>query len=121
IIMTGYLFGDAYREISCHCRFFVLPAGIDGTRPVLLDQMGFGNCVVVKNTPANINVIGDAGLSFDRHRKVDSLTKRIEEISSNYGIVELFRKKALARIKTHYSWERVTDKYESLFNQMMKK
>lgn len=121
IIMTGYLFGDAYREISCHCRFFVLPAGIDGTRPVLLDQMGFGNCVVVKNTPANINVIGDAGLSFDRHREADSLTERIQEISSNYGIVELFRQKALARIKTHYSWERVTDQYESLFNQMMDK
>ena len=80
IIMTGYLFGDAYRQISCHCRFFVLPSGVDGTRPVLLDQMGFGNCIVVKNTPANMKVIGDSGLSFDRHHEVGSLRQRIEEL-----------------------------------------
>ena len=74
--MTGYLFGEEYREISSFCRFFVLPAGFDGTRQVLLDQMGFGNCVVVRDTPANMEVIGDAGLSFDRRDKTSSPCER---------------------------------------------
>ena len=62
------LFGDGYASLSSHCLLFVLPSGVDGTRPVLLDQMGFGNCVVVNNTPANLEVIGDAGIWFDGQR-----------------------------------------------------
>ena len=49
--MTGYLFGEAYQQLSYHSRAFVLPTAIDATRPVLLDQMGFGKCVIVRNTP----------------------------------------------------------------------
>lgn len=118
IIMTGYLFGEEYRQISCHCRFFVLPAGIDGTRPVLLDQMGFGNCVVVRDTPANMEVIGDSGVSFDDLREVESLRERIEELSEQYDKIKCFRQKAIERMKSIYSWERVTDQYEELFQQI---
>ena len=37
VIFTGYLFGDGYASLSSHCYLFVLPSGVDGTRPVLLD------------------------------------------------------------------------------------
>lgn len=118
IVMTGYLVGDEYREISANCRFFVLPAGIDGTRPVLLDQMGFGNCVVVKDTPANLEVIGDAGISFDRRNELDSLRDRLEELSEDAQKVRHFRERALERVREAYSWDRVTDEYECLFRRL---
>lgn len=121
VIMTGYLFGDVYRQISCHCRFFVLPSGIDGTRPVLLDQLGFGNCVVVKDTPANMEVIADSGLSFSRLNEVDSLREKIEELSQDYEKIKEFRSRAIRRIEEEYSWERVVDKYEDLFISMKKR
>src|SRR6185295_17133871 len=73
VVMTGYLLGDEYRQISAHAYYFVLPAGIDGTRPVLLDQMAFGNCVVVRDTPGNMEVIGDAGVGFSHNDDVTSL------------------------------------------------
>lgn len=118
IVMTGYLFGDEYREISAHCRFFVLPAGIDGTRPVLLDQMGFGNCVVVRDTPANLEVIGDAGIPFDHRHEVDSLRDRLDELSGDTEKVRRFGERAFERVRDAYSWDRVTDEYESLFRRL---
>ena len=118
-VMTGYLFGDDYRQISSHCAYFVLPAGIDGTRPVLLDQMAFGNCVVVRDTPANMEVIGDAGVSFSDQNDVASLADVIERLDGDPYIVESRRVRALERVSAHYSWERVTDQYEALFMRML--
>ncbi|WJW76292.1 glycosyltransferase [Thiohalobacter sp. IOR34] len=121
IILTGYQFGDSYRQLSCHCRCFVLPAGIDGTRPVLLDQMGFGNCVVVRDTPVNLEVIGDSGLSFDRNHAIESLTQVLQSIASDPELVEEMRARAIRRIAEKYSWDRVTDQYEDLFYSLIEK
>jgi glycosyltransferase involved in cell wall biosynthesis len=118
IVMTGYLFGEDYRNISSHCRFFALPAGIDGTRPVLLDQMGFGNCVVVMDTPANLEVIGDAGVSFDHTRPVEALRERIEQLSREPAAVLPLRERALQRAGAEYSWDAITDRYEELFRKL---
>ena len=57
IIFTGYAFGEVYAQLSSHAYLYVQPAGIDGTRPALLDQMGFGNCVLVRNSTVNMEVI----------------------------------------------------------------
>lgn len=117
-VMTGYLFGEDYRSISAHCRYFVLPAGIDGTRPVLLDQMAFGNCVVVRDTPANMEVIGDAGASFSHSDEVESLAGVLRRLDADDAEVERLRRAALERVQQAYSWERVTDQYEALFRQL---
>jgi glycosyltransferase involved in cell wall biosynthesis len=118
IILTGYLFGADYRQISSHCSFFVLPAGIDGTRPVLLDQMAFGNCVVVRDTAANLEVIGDAGISFSAEDDINSLADVIRGLESDDLMIETMRRRALERVESVYSWERITDQYEALFESM---
>lgn len=117
-VMTGYLFGEEYRQISAHCRYFVLPAGIDGTRPVLLDQMAFGNCVVVRDTPANMEVIGHAGASFADADEVDSLAGVLRRLDADDAEVARLREAALARVQEAYSWERITDQYEALFERL---
>jgi glycosyltransferase involved in cell wall biosynthesis len=117
-VMTGYLFGDDYREISAHCRHFVLPAGIDGTRPVLLDQMAFGNCVVVRDTPANLEVIGDAGVSFSDADDVESLAAVLRRLDGDDAEILRLRNAALERVQQTYSWERITTQYEELFRTL---
>ena len=118
VIMTGYLFGDSYRQISSHCRFFVLPSGIEGTRPVLLDQMGFGNCVLVRNNRANQEVVGNAGIFFDQQRDKESLAEKIRELSTDDNQIIYYRQKALSRVQEVYSWESIVDRYEELFLQL---
>lgn len=119
VIATGYLFGEDYREISRHARFFVLPSGIEGTRPVLLDQMGFGNCVVVRNTAANMEVVQDAGLCFDAAHDEESLAELISRLSRDDATVQVYRSRAVERVRSAYSWDAVTDRYETLFEQLV--
>lgn len=120
IVRTGYLWGEDYRQISCHAKFFVLPSTIDGTRPVLLDQMGFGNCVVVANNPAQREVVKDCGVYFDKDQAVESLTETIELLSNDDELVNNLRKKAFNRVLKRFSWEMITTQYEKLFRKLMK-
>lgn len=119
IIRTGYLWGQDYRQISCHARFFVLPSTIDGTRPVLLDQMAFGNCVVVANNPAQMEVVKDCGIYFDKEKPVESLVEKIELLSRDHALVESLRDKAFRRVLKRYSWDRITTEYEKLFEKLL--
>ena len=120
VIFTGYLFGEGYQSLSSNCYLFVLPSAVDGTRPVLLDQMGFGNCVLVNNTPANLEVIGDAGIYFDGHNGTLSLNYQLEYLLSHPETVIDYKKRARERVEKHYSWETVTQKYEELFESLLK-
>lgn len=120
IVRTGYLVGEDYKHISAHCRYFVLPSGIDGTRPVLLDQMALGNCVLVRNTPANMEVIGDAGLSFEDSDDEASLALQIQRIDADDELLVTMRQRALIRVTANYSWDAVTDQYEALFRSLQR-
>jgi len=115
IVFTGYAFGDDYAQLSANAYFYVQPAGIDGTRPALLDQMGFGNCVLVRNSTVNMEVIGDCGCFFDKERLEDSLTEVMQDLVENGDRVKGYRTKVTSRIENYYNWEWVTSFYEDLF------
>lgn len=118
IIFTGYAFGDDYAQLSANAYIYVQPAGIDGTRPALLDQMGFGNCVLVRNSTVNMEVIGDCGCFFDKGRLEDSLAEVMQDLVEHPKKVDEYRGKVTSRIENYYNWEWVTSFYEELFVRM---
>lgn len=121
IIFTGYAFGEDYGQLSSHALFYVQPSGVDGTRPALLDQLGFGNCVVVRNSTVNLEVIEEAGITFDRENPESSLTACMAELLRNPGTIEQMRQRARQRILEYYNWEWVADFYVDLFNRLLER
>jgi glycosyltransferase involved in cell wall biosynthesis len=119
VVFTGYAFEEAYRELSRHCLFYVLASGVEGTRPVLLDQMGFGNCVLVRDTAANSDVVAESGVKFENAREKDSLSEKLNYLIANPDVIEEYRGKSVKRMKEAFSWEVVTDRYEALFQDLM--
>lgn len=121
VIFTGYAFGSVYTQLSSHAYVYVQPSGVEGTRPALLDQMGFGNCVLVRNSTVNMEVIGGCGCFFNGPRKFHSLTEKLQELVDSQETVTYFRKKSRSRIEHYYNWEWITDFYEDLFMRMVLK
>lgn len=119
IIFTGYLFGEGYRELCSNAGLFVETSEVGGTHPALLEAMGFGNCVIVNNTPENLETIEDAGFSYNGKKGGTDLQGQLKKLISNLGLVNFYRKKGQERVKRFYSWEKVTDKYESLFLELV--
>jgi glycosyltransferase involved in cell wall biosynthesis len=121
IIFTGYVFGKGYYELGSNAYIFVETSGVGGTHPALIEAMAFGNCVVVHNTPENLETIGDAGFAYDGTIGADSLCEVLYGLLNNPALVEEYRHRAQRRAQTHYSWEVVTDAYECLFYQLLER
>lgn len=118
VVFTGYAFGRDYAQLSSHCYLYVQPSGIDGTRPAILDQLGFGNCVLVRNTAVNLEVISDCGCSFDRDTE-GGLASVLNRLLAEPDIVQQLRNKASSRIDSYYNWDWITSFYEDFFRRLV--
>lgn len=120
VVFTGYAFGEDYAQLSSHAYLAVQPSAVDGTRPALLDQLGFGNCVVVRDTAVNMEVIADAGCSFRHDAPVADLRRVLQELNDDPRTVQSCRDRAQQRIENYYNWEWITGFYEDLFDRMVR-
>jgi glycosyltransferase involved in cell wall biosynthesis len=114
IVFTGFVFGDGYREFQSHAYCYVQATEVGGTHPALVEAMAFGNCVIANGTPENIEVVGDAGLVYEKNDP-DSLRDKLRYVIDTPEVCRSYRKKALARAAQKYSWDMVVDRYEELF------
>ena len=64
--------------ILANALVFVLCSEVGGTHPVLVEAMAAGNCVIVNNTPTNLEVVGDAGLKYEGAGGADSLREVLQ-------------------------------------------
>lgn len=114
IVMTGFVFGDGYKELQSHAYCYVQATEVGGTHPALVEAMGFGNLVIANGTPENIEVVGDAGIIY-RKNDVADLAAKLQWAVDNSTELDKYRQAALKRIRSNYSWDAVTEAYQRLF------
>lgn len=86
---------------------------VGGTNPALVEAMGLGSFILALDTPFNREVLGDAGLFFQKD--VQSFVETVVEAEAmGRDEVEQLRERARDRVREHYNWERITDEYERL-------
>ena len=119
VIFTGARFGDAYVELSQNSLFFVMPAAIEATRLVLLDQMGMGKAILFKDSPATREVLGDSAEPFDPADPVASLAQKIALLAEDPDRCKNLGLLALARAADTFSWDVVLAKYRRLFDELL--
>lgn len=119
VVFTGYVFGKGYHELGSNAHIFVETSGVGGTHPALTEAMAFGNCIVVHNTPENLETIGDAGFAYDGIEGASSLRQVLERLIADPKLVQEYRQHARHRAETTYTWEAVTDDYERLFHKLV--
>ena len=118
VVFTGYAYGIDYAELSAHAFAYVQTSPTSGTSPALLEQMGFGNAVVVRGTPTNREVVGEAGLTYDPDEPVAGLARALRRLIDDPGLVDRLRVAAVTRVREAYAWDRVADEYETLFHRL---
>jgi len=119
IIFAGFVFGAGYKELQSYPYCYIQATEVGGTHPALVESMGFGNCVIANGTPENIEVLGEAGMIYKKN-DIEDLRKKLEYIIENPEIIPICGEKAMQRVKANYSWDAVTEKYESLFLKLVK-
>jgi glycosyltransferase involved in cell wall biosynthesis len=115
IIFTGYVFGEGYRRLQQNAYCYLHATEVGGTHPALIEAMGFGNCVLVLDTPENREAISGAGLFY---KNVEELRTTLQHLVDDPSLIPRHREQAMARVRSHYNWEVVTDQYERLFAEL---
>jgi glycosyltransferase involved in cell wall biosynthesis len=121
IIFTGYVFGKGYSELGSNAYIFVETSGVGGTHPALVEAMAFGNCVVVNDTPENLETVGNAGIAYEGKIGSKGLYRVLDNLLSGPDIIEDYRPKSSLMARRLYSWEAVTDAYEKMFFRVLNK
>ena len=119
VVFTGYCFDEGYRELLSNAYCFVETSEVGGTHPALLEAMAAECCVVVNDTPENLEAIADAGLSYHGAVGAASLRATLERLLKDPALVSAQARRGLDRVRRHYSWDGVTDAYERLFRELL--
>jgi len=117
IVFPGPVYGDGYRELLSHARAYIHATEVGGTHPALVEAMGYGNCLLVHDTPENREVAGEVGRFFDAAAP-DSLAQLIDRLVRDPELARSLGRAAAARALERYSWETVTRQYEKLFHEL---
>ena len=118
VIFTGLRFADAYIELSQNARAFIMPATIEATRLVLLDQLGMGKAIIYHDCPATREVLGDAGIPFGPKDPVRSLAARLSWAKEHPEECAEAGQHARQRAE-HFRWEKVLDRYDRIFRKIL--
>jgi len=119
VIFTGYLFGEGYRELLSSAYCFVETSEVGGTHPALLEAMACGACVVVNDTPENLETIGEAGFGYHGEMGGAGLRQVLERLLKDPALVKAHARNGVERVRALYSWAAVTDAYERLFRELL--
>ncbi len=104
------------RELLAHCLAYLHGHSVGGTNPILLDAMACRACVLYLDVPFNTEVVGSAGLPFPADE--EAVAARIREVLADPGRTETLGAAAQERQLERYTWEKATDAYEALCQQL---
>jgi glycosyltransferase involved in cell wall biosynthesis len=118
ILFPGAIYGRGYRELLSHARGYVHATEVGGTHPALVEAMGYGNCVMVNDTPENREVAGDCGVYF-QVEEPRTLVRALEDAAQKPEQARSRGAAAAARADEHYSWDAVADAYAELLRGLV--
>lgn len=122
IRFTGFVFGNDYKVLQQNAYAFIQATEVGGTHPALIEAMGYGNCVLVLDTPSNSEVAGDACVLFEQEEgDTQDLVRKLQWVADDVELVKKYRFKAQSRIREIYSWDAVIAEYSKLFLALLNK
>jgi glycosyltransferase involved in cell wall biosynthesis len=117
IVFPGAVYGAEYRQLQRHALAYIHATEVGGTHPALVEAMGYGNCVVVNDTPENREVAADAALYFDAGRP-ETLAARLAEVMAEPARAAERGRLASVRAAKRYSWDTIADQYDEVFRRL---
>jgi glycosyltransferase involved in cell wall biosynthesis len=108
---TGAIYGDGYWELNQHAYAYIFPVMSSGTHPALIEAMASGNCVLVRETPDNRAVGGDAVRYFSSTAELSELMRWAERSPQD---VARLGSLAARRARAMFDWDQVAAAYLAL-------
>jgi len=120
VILTGYQFGEVYRELQSNCLLYVQATEVGGTHPALIEAMGRGAAIIATDVPEHREVLGETGDYYERGSAED-LAKAMTALADDGPRRQAMGHSARSRALAVFSWDAVTSEYEQLFESLIRR
>jgi glycosyltransferase involved in cell wall biosynthesis len=117
VIFLGPVYGSRYWELLRDAGLYVFACEVGGVHPALIEAMAARMPVLYLDTPENRETAGDSGMPF-RADGAD-LAAGISRLLANVNLRQDLGRKAQERAARIFGWEETTQKYESLFSELV--
>jgi glycosyltransferase involved in cell wall biosynthesis len=117
VVLTGFLTGEALRELYSHADLFVLPSHYEGLPMSLLEAISYGLPCMASDIPGNRSV----GLSEDRYFEAGNtaeLAAKINQYSSRQ-LTKREKENQMNMIKEKYNWENIAHRTLELYRRLV--
>jgi glycosyltransferase involved in cell wall biosynthesis len=118
IRFVGRVSGRLLEELYSNARFFIQPSELEGMSICLLEAMSYGNTCIASDIPENLECLGEAGLYF-RSKDPEDLARVLDWSLRNPEAARELGGKARNRVEAYFSWDRVVDQLESLYERVV--
>lgn len=117
IVLTGFVYGEGYRELLFGAAAYVQATEVGGTHPALVEAMGAGRVVFFLDNPPNREVVGGVGVPF-RFDAEPTLSARLAAfLAEPAGFAEVGAA-ARTRVLERYRWDDVATAYERALEEL---
>jgi glycosyltransferase involved in cell wall biosynthesis len=123
IVLTGPVYGPGTDRLFRNAAGYVMPSLLEGLPLALLEAISYGMPVAVSDIPPHLEVVGtsEPGQRVFRAGDLDEMAKQIQmlvdDLDDERDAAQLLR----ARVLEEYSWERITDKTEELYQSLLQR
>lgn len=119
IILPGPIYDkELLNELWCNCYAYIHGNEVGGTNPALLQTMANGCFTIAIDVPFSRDVLRDGGIFFSK--TPEDLAEKMGWSLEHPDEFAAYCSRATERITEQYSWEKVTDGYETLFYELAK-
>jgi len=112
----GIYNGEILKTLRFACKAYIHGHSVGGTNPSLLEAMGAGNVCICHDNAFNREVTRNKQLYFSNPADLAKVIEKLEGASS-YEL-NMYKKEAIDRIKSHYTWDEILKKYVILFEHI---
>jgi glycosyltransferase involved in cell wall biosynthesis len=115
---TGAIYDGGYWALQANAAIFVFACEIGGVHPALIEAMAASNAVLALDTPENSETAGDGALLYTKSE--DDLAAKLQLLLDDSEIRSQLATRAKQRADRLYRWNRIADKYEKLFQDIVR-
>jgi glycosyltransferase involved in cell wall biosynthesis len=119
VIFLGPVYGSGYWQLLRDSGLYVFACEVGGVHPALIEAMAAQMPVLYLDTPENRETAGEGGMPF----RADSadLAAGMSRLLADAHLRQELGCKAHERAARMFGWEETTQKYESLFSELVPK
>lgn len=109
IKFVGFVSGRILNELYTNAYAYILPSKLEGMPIGLLEAISYGKCCIVSNIPENLDIIGNAGIVFEKGN-IKDMTNKLNEIFAHPELTLQMGLAAKKKASTKYNWSTIVQK-----------